>query len=366
MKKSGLFALAAVMMMSGAAYAGPLADATADTLWGIEIGGYLDVGYTYNINNPDKAVGNGVRQLNADHNEFDLNALQLYFDKLPENAGEAGFRLDFMYGENANILSLPGDIFSGDDFVLYQAYISYIADIGNGLTIDLGRFSTPLGYEAIESPARDQYSRSLGDNMVPWTHTGLRLTYPINDQWEVMGAVVNGADVVEDNNDAQSFLAAIRWMPMETVYIANTISYGPEMNLNESDYTFLYDLVATWNVAEDWTLGVNFDWSTTEDAAIGGDDADTWGVSAYARYDVDENWYLAARLGWMNDDDGAVFGMIDNELWEVTLTAGYTWVEGLETRLEYRHDDTDALMFDDDGKADDSQDTISVQVLYCF
>ena len=369
MKKSGLLALVAVMMVSGAAYAGPLADATADTLWGIEIGGYLDTGYTYNINDPDG--DNGARGFNTDHNEFDLNALQLYFDKLPEDVGEAGFRLDTMYGENANVMSKVGDIFGSDDFILYQAYISYIADIGNGLTVDLGRFSTSLGYEAIESPARDQYSRSLPDNMMPWTHTGLRLTYPINDQWEVMGAIVNGWDFIEDNNDAKSFLAAIRWMPIETVYIANTISYGPEQgpdpitgDQDTAEYKFLYDLVATWNVAEDWTLGLNFDWQTEENA-FGGGDLDAMGLAAYARYDVDENWYLAARLGWLDDDDGAIFSNA-NELWEVTLTAGYTWVEGLETRLEYRHDDADVNMFNDDGTLDDSQDTISLQVLYCF
>ena len=60
---------AALLAVSSVAYAGPLADATADSLWGIEIGGYFDISYTYNINEAGGAGQgvNGARVFDTDH-----------------------------------------------------------------------------------------------------------------------------------------------------------------------------------------------------------------------------------------------------------------------------------------------------------
>jgi len=391
---------AALVVASSVAYAGPLADATADTLWGIQLGGYLDVSYTYQFNDPVNSNNSIVgRAFSNDDNEIQLNAFQLYIDKLPQDAGEAGFRFDILAGEDAQVI---GDLWGGDDDIsIYQAFISYIAPIGNGLTIDVGRWATPHGYESIESPANDQFTRSLMFTLLqPYTHTGIRFTYPINDQWEVMVGMSEGWDVVDDNNEAWTFHGAVRWMPMENVYIQNSVSYGPENrnhwlvnnvppalpNLiasgirSNDDYTLLYDLVATWEINESWTVGANFDYETTEDAffkrnavprTVWSKDADLWGLGLYVRYDVNEDLYLALRGEVLDDSDGYLFydpTVKDNNIWEVTATLGYTITEGLLTRLEYRHDDADQKIFCDEGAGifDDQQDTISLEIIYSF
>ena len=366
MKKwSVLSVLGAALLVTSGAFAGPLADATSDSLWGIELGGYLQASYTYQFNSPNVDANSIVgRPFSTDNDEIQLNAFQLYIDKLPEDEGEAGFRFDILAGEDSAVI---GDLWGGDDDIaIYQAYISYIAPMGNGLTIDVGRFSTWHGYESIESPANDQFTRGMMFGMMqPYTHTGVRLTYPINDMWELSGGMTQGWDVVNDNNDGWTFHAAVRWMPMETVYIQNSVSYGPEMFLNDSDDTLLYDLVATWEINESWTLGGNFDYENIEDVAVGGGDATLLGIAGFLRYDVNEDLYLAARLEWIDDDDN--FITAGDDMWEVTLTMGYQVTEGLMTRLEYRHDDADAPIFaDEDFTTDDSQDTISVEVIYSF
>lgn len=414
MKKLSVMSLiGAALLVASGAYAGPLADATSDTLWGIELGGYLDVSYTYNFNNPDEGTNSiGGRAFSTDDDEIQLNAFQLYIDRLPEDVEEAGFRFDILAGEDASAI---GDLWgSDDDISIYQAFISYIAPMGNGLTIDLGRFATWHGYEAIESPANDQFSRSLlFTYMQPYTHTGIRLTYPINDQWEISGGLTQGWDVVDDNNDSWTFHGAVRWMPMENVYIQNSVAYGPEnRNLNvtslapntdfdgdgdydeyvgfseeeDGDYTFLYDLVATWQIDESWTVGANFDYMTTEDALIvdGGkaNDVDAWGIGGYARYDVNEDMYIALRGEWIDADEG--FGVYnretgpghtadvveqgilaeDSNMWEITVTLGYTITDGLLTRIEYRHDDADSDAFmDEDDDVTDTQDTLALEVI---
>lgn len=368
--------LAALMVAGSVVYAGPLADATKDTLWGISIGGYLDMSYTYDFNRPnsnpvtgDHAIIPG-RAFANQNNEINLDALQLYIDRLPKDAGQAGFRIDAMAGKDARAL---GDLFGGtaNDIAIYQAFVSYIAPVGNGLTIDVGRFSTWHGFESIESPSNLNFSRSLlYTGAQPFTHTGVRLTYPLNDQWELSGGVTQGWDTsgVEDNNNSWSFHGAVRWMPMESVYIQNSVAYGPETTVNNHDYRLLYDFVGTWQVAEDWKLGANVDWRRDENQSlkVAGQDADLWGFAGYVKYNVNEAMYLALRGEYFDDSDGIAWGAINNNLWEITATLGYTWTEGLTTRLEYRHDEADQVMFPDKGGVKDKQDTISVEVLYTF
>lgn len=366
-KLSVVSVMGAILLAVGSvAYAGPLADATADTLWGIQLGGYLDASYTYDFNDPDDGA-NAIygRAFANDDNEIQLDAFQLYVDKLPKDAGEVGFRFDILAGEDAEAI---GDLWgSDDDISIYQAFISYIAPIGNGLTIDIGRFAASAGYETIESPSNDQFTRSFLFTLAqPYTTSGVRLTYPINDQWEVTGGLTQGWDVVDDNNEAWTFNGAIRWMPMESVYIQEAVYYGPERDDNNSDYRLLNDVVATWEVNESWKVGANFDYANEEDV-VGNHDGSLYGFGGYVRYNVNEAMYLAVRGEYIDDDDGLATGTVDNKLWEITATLGYTVTEGLLTRLEYRHDNADEDIFADEGaKVDDQQDTISLEVIYSF
>ncbi|MBI1390079.1 MAG: outer membrane beta-barrel protein [bacterium] len=372
--KSKLFLIAALACaLAIPASAGPLADATSDMLWGIEIGGYIDIGSTYNLNDPATDM-NSYRVFDTDDGDFvDFHALQFSFDKLPEDCDEVGFRVDMMYGEDAALVGGGSGVLDDGNLNIYQAYISYIAPIGNGLTIDLGRFATWHGYEVIESGLNDQFSRSfLFGYAIPFTHTGARFTYTINEMWEVGYSLTQGWDTVEDNNDSLTHHIMIRTMPTEQIYIQNSLAYGPEMPGDNGSYTLLYDLVGTYQATEQFLIGANFDWGQTEDYGVGGGDADWWGIAGYLRYDVNDKFYAAVRGEWMNDEDNLRLGApliapdTDVELWEVTLTLGYEVVDGLLTRVEYRHDDADSDIFVDDSGLDNTQDTISLEVIYSF
>ncbi len=66
--------------------AGTLSDATADSLWGIQLGGYLDVSYIYNLNDPKQNQGGNVmRVFDVDHNEFNFQMLQFTWTVCPRS-----------------------------------------------------------------------------------------------------------------------------------------------------------------------------------------------------------------------------------------------------------------------------------------
>ena len=108
--------------------------------------------------------------------------------KADHRDSRGGFRLDFDAGDTADMVNAfePG----GTDFLNYvqQAYACFLAPVGNGLTIDFGKFVTPAGAEVIENKDNLNYSRGLLFALaIPYYHMGVRLGYAINDKVSVTG-----------------------------------------------------------------------------------------------------------------------------------------------------------------------------------
>lgn len=360
----------AVLGLSQVAQAGPFADATKDNLWGVELGGYLQVSSTYNLNDPVSNT-NQARVFDGDEGDLiDFNALQLYLDRLPTDAGDVGFRVDLIVGEDAAGIGGGDGVLDAGELNVYQAYISYIAPIGSGLTIDVGRFATWHGYEVIESPANDQISRSLLFGYpIPFTHTGIRAGYEFNEWVSASVGVTQGWDTVEDNNDSLTVHGAIYLQPTEQFFISNSFAYGPEIPGDNAQNKFLWDVVATYQLTEQLMLGANFDYTNEEDSGPGGSDGEVYGFGGYVRYDFREDMYAALRGEYFDDDDAvSALGLGSNEYWEITATLGYQVTDQLLTRIEYRHDDAENPVFDDDSGfgIEDSQDTIAFEIIYSF
>lgn len=114
----------------------------------LTIGGYLDFSYEFNFNKPDN-FNNNQRIFDRDSNGFNLHLAELTFSRLPVEPGQAGFRIDLAGGTDARLFAsqdgtgLPAA--RGQDFEIFdlkQAYVSYIAPVGNGITLDFGKFVT--------------------------------------------------------------------------------------------------------------------------------------------------------------------------------------------------------------------------------
>ena len=74
-------------------------------------------------------------------------------------------------------------------FQLAQAYVQYI---GGPVTVIAGKFVTLAGAEVLSSAGNTNISRSLLYSFEPVTHTGVRLTYAVNDQINLIIGANNG------------------------------------------------------------------------------------------------------------------------------------------------------------------------------
>src|SRR5271167_3475984 len=167
------------------------------------ISGFVDAYYGYNYNHPLEVdpffptfAGNGLQAFTNETNSFALNMVELIVDKAPDATSaesRAGYHIAAGYGEAASVVNGADITGDGSNFYLKEAYMSYLAPVGKGLTVQVGKFVTPIGAEVIESNANWNYTRSiLFYYAIPYFHFGANAKYVFNPKWSITGYLVNG------------------------------------------------------------------------------------------------------------------------------------------------------------------------------
>jgi len=370
----------------------------------LKIGGYVDFSYQYNLTRPDNQ-NNNLRTFDTDSNGFNLHLAELNFERLPTKAGEAGFRIDIDAGTDTRLTQSQDNVgfnrandFS--TFDLQQAYISYIADVGNGITIDGGKFVTWSGAEVIEAADNMNSSRSLlFGYAIPFAHTGLRATYDVfkggdcGGKWTVGLGLVNGWDNIQDQNNAKTAIFLSNWQATKWFSWIVTGAVGDEQFVDErarlnaatagasltgdagefegtfddatapgigstltgkrfdshdSNPRVLLDTTMTFTPWEKFTFAINADWAHEGGVPQfnGPRNRTWWGVAGYLKYQFAENWYVANRLEYFNDEHGVRTGR-NQTIWENTLTVDWALSDPMHVRFEFRHDDSNVNSYSD-------------------
>jgi hypothetical protein len=207
------------------------------------------------------------------------------------------------------------------------------------------------------------YSRSiLIGYAIPFTHTGIRASYNFNDTFSAMLMVVNGWDNVVDNNDSKTLCFHLGIVPWKDVSLSLNYSGGPEQPGNDQNWRHGVNAVLIIKPADQWELQLNGDYAT-EDT---GPSNNQWGgFEGVIRRSFTDFFAVNLRGEYFDDGDGARTGT-SQELWEVTLTPELIVSGNMVVRAEYRHDESSVGFFDDHGKAEKSQDTVALNVIFHF
>lgn len=379
----------------------------------IRMSGFIDSSFNWNFASPGTGMQTGpapagdlstanstLRVFDREADTFDLNNIQLTFQRpAPENGG-VGFKTEFMYGTDAQIVESSGFLGGTDEFSIQEAYVDIKIPVGTGLTVWAGKFATLLGAEVIENKDNWNASRSfLFGLAIPFTHTGVRAMYNFMDgKIQTALGLVNGWDNAIDNNKVKDIEGMIKWVPNENFFIAENIIAGSQVADDRDRQRYVFDTVVGWTpLPKDLPklkLMANFDYGLEERAgevnfpgapqgALGlgeGGPADWIGYALYARYELTDKVALAARWEQFYDDQGfRTAGLVD-DLWGMTYTIDYKVWENLLARFEYRHDQVsnsnDLFVYSStpgtpgigffDNSTDDTQDTIGASLIYMF
>lgn len=283
-----------------------LPESTLSFLQQTEISGFVSASYIHNLNDPESGE-NGGRGFGTRHDEFMLNKAALFLDKPVEyDAFEwrSGYSVKCYAGQDAPFTQT--DLTLGENGDLFEACVALNAPLGNGVKLAAGKLGTPMGYEASFTEENYNWSGGLQWTFVePFTHTGLKSSYAFSPEWEVELYVFNGWDVVQDNNDAKSYMGHVTYTPREATTLSLIGYGGPEQDDNTSNWRRGTDVYLQQKLTPVITGVAQLDWGAEDGASADGGDASWWGGGLWVIFEPSERWNVALRGDYLDDSDGA-------------------------------------------------------------
>ncbi|MGD1210484.1 MAG: porin [Candidatus Acidiferrales bacterium] len=371
----------------------------AGLLGPMTLSGFVDTYYAFNFNQPHflgggSPAGNTGQFFDNNTQQFSLNAIELVADKAPDatagGTGRAGYHIGVIYGQAAQTIngSPATGVFNNptdaNNIALKEAYIDYIAPIGKGLTITVGKFVTPAGNEVIETNGNWNYSRSiLFYYAIPFFHFGINAKYTFNPQWSITGYIVNGWNNTQEVNTGKTYGVSLAWTPNKYWAVTENYLAGPQ------DDAFFYGASGkpndNWRQLEDATIAYtpNAKWAFALNGDYGYGDkfgtesgnskpVDWWGVAPYAKYSFNDKAYFAVRYEYYSDPQGFSLGVVpllNTHVQEGTATFAYNLTSALQTRFEFREDFSNRNLFQkgtDPSHFVETQPIVEVGFIYTF
>ena len=361
-----------------------------DTTFNVTFDGY----YEYNFNQPIGRV-NLLRAYDVSSDSFSINQAGIVIENAPNpSAGKRyGARVDLQYGQATETLqgSTQNELRPQVYRNLWQAYGTYVAPIGSGLTVDFGKWASALGVEGNYTKDQINYSRSYFFDYLPFYHMGFRASYNLNNKVAVTGWLVNGTQQTEDFNGFKSVAALLTIKPVKSLswnvnyytgqeqrdVVANynpglptgpaqpglpTENISPTPNGREH----ILDTYATWNATSKFTVIGEGDYVINR-VYDNSAPAHVSGGAAYARYQLAPKWAVAGRAEYLSDR-GGLFSGTTQALKETTTTAEYELADGFLIRGEWRRDFSNVPFFltDKSGVLKHDQNTSTLGMVWWF
>ncbi len=321
--------------------------------------------YVWDINDPNGGFS-GFNSLSYSNQElrdqsFNIDLLQLGISG-ERGAASYGATLDF--GD----LAAMADNSSDADIALQTAWLGYDMDM---VGVTAGRIATPIGYEVLEPWGNATISRSYGWQAQPINHDGVT-AHATLDSIELMVGAVNNftvgqtAATVNDSDNRKGVIWAVSsglsdalnahfagiftddfGHSTETLEL-NGILHG---DLEPSGFALQYAVEYTYlNVDPDGSGGSPFAGEVDLNSIVFRVGTDVGPTGIDIRYE-----YL--------DDEGFIVP-VSTKIHSFTFDLTWALVDGMDFRVEYRHDEADDNVYGDDATLDDNDDVVQAQLIW--
>ena len=305
---------------------------------GIEVGGWINAGITYNANNPADRF-NGPVTFADRSKEFQLKQFNVFIQRAVVTEGKAwdfGGRFDFLFGTDAIFTQAYGipafDVNTGQplkrskwdldlccsssrfyNIALPQTYIETYVPVGNGLNLKIGRFYTPIGFESVPAPNNFLYTQAYTHQYgEPFTHTGVMGNYAVNKNWSLMGGAITGSATGgwDGGWDKQlgnwGGLAGVTWTSDDLGSSANIAGTYSQTSTRSSEPWGFYSLVLQHKITPKTHFVFQHDHGYAGGVLLNGvnKNAEWYGINTYLFYDLIEYLSVGIRTEWFRDRDG--------------------------------------------------------------
>lgn len=322
----------------------------------VSFSGFLDLNAAFNPNRPQThenfIAGTGTTAKRA--NEFSINLAQVQWTRGVSAAQPVGFTLALVAGEGTDVVH-AGEPGGASKFrYVYQASVAWRA--ADKFVVEAGVYPSHIGFEGFFSKDNWNYTRSWLGEFSPYYQAGVKGTYTFNDRWSAQLHVLNGWQLINDNNDGKSLGTQVAYSSDRVNASFNTF-FGPELANDDSHLRTFGDIVATYKVTPKFAITASVDRGRQD---LPADAAANWtGVAGYGRYAIDDRHAFAVRVERFHDPDNGITGFAQ-ALTEGTVTYEFRPVANLILKVEGRHDHSTSPVF---GKADATSTTQTLMLI---
>jgi hypothetical protein len=370
--------------------------AILDYLHGATLNFALDEYYSFNFNSPVGRV-NALRAYDVLSNNISLNQADVVFERAPDvSAGRPfGVRLDLQFGQATDTLQgNPANEPRPEIYRnIFQAYGTWVAPIGSGLTLDVGKWGSSIGIEGNYTKDQMNYSRAYWFDFLPFYHMGVRASYKVNDELTLNYWLVNGTNQAEATNGFKDELFGFTATPRKTITWNVNYYLGqehPDRNVVSSSGPIpvqpglafqaispapdgklhIFDSYVSWQTSPKLTFALEGDyvierlWKNTAPGESSSP-SHVIGGAGYAKYQFTPKFAVAGRVEYLSDR-GGLFSGITQALKETTATFDYKLSEGFLMRYEWRRDFSNRPSFftEKNGVLSKEQQTASIGVVW--
>ncbi|MGV3613770.1 MAG: outer membrane beta-barrel protein [Fimbriimonas sp.] len=366
MRSTMLAALSSLCIVAHAGQEEPLKD--------LVFSGFLDVYYQHSFNNPGVRTSLFGRQFDTQHGQFTISSVQVNVQKKTTEENPFGFTLQLTAGKATDILHAaePGGAETYKN--LWQAYATYAGP--GGLTVDLGKFSTWIGFESGTPVANDLYSISfLYFFCQPIYHVGIRASKPLGSSGATAtAAIVNGWNEAEDSNGNKSYGVSLTTPIGSKTTVAANYYGGVEGSSGVNGFfgtggggksgLNLADLVVVHQLTPKVKLALNADYGDV-DGNNGSPSGQFRGIAGYVKGQLSDKLSATVRYDTVSDPNGVRSG-IDGRFSSLTGGLEYTMNPASSLRLEIRADNSNQNVFEGDNGPKKTRTTLTIAHILKF
>jgi len=319
----------------------------------VDISGVAAASYNHRLIKASDTVGGNELFKNPNANTFQVDQIWLTMDKAPTEESRGGFHVEFATGTSSASQGSTNQN-SGQPY-LYSGYVSYLAPVGNGVQVDLGRLGTVLGAEVVQTNGNWNITQGAVFGLQPVTYNGASLSTALTDEISVVAGVVNDVysdtDISADNEKA--FFGQVSYAGDSFGLNVGAIGGNADATQcgnaptgmaavrNFECNVSIVDVVLSADPTDALSVWFNYDWKHVNGSGGGGQGhGDTHGISGAGRLALSDDMGFAARVEYIVEEDtvSGVAGADDSELLTLTGTIDKALAESLVGRLELRYD----------------------------
>ena len=295
--------LGATLLTGTTLFAQDSAKTAAPTPNPFSFSGYVEAYYQYDFNKPKDNNRPGFIYSHNRHNEFNLN---LGFLKGSYNTEKLRANLAIAAGTymNANYAAETGVLKN-----VLEANAGIKISKKKNLWVDVGIFSSHVGFESAISKDCWTLTRSILADNSPYFESGAKLTYTSNNnKWVASGLVLNGWQRIKrvDANSLMSYGTQLQYKPNTTT----TFNYSTFIGTDKPDsarlWRYFHNVYGIFNVTSKFGITAGFDIGS-EQRTKRSSDFNTWySPVLILKYAVSPKFAIAARGEYYSDKKGVI------------------------------------------------------------